>query len=252
METNTNAQEAWYETWFDSPYYHLLYKHRDDIEAAIFLQNLSQKLHFKPDDHFLDLACGKGRHSITLHQMGYQVTGADLSKNSILYAKQFEKPGLKFLVKDMREVVIPQGFSHVLSLFTSFGYFETDEENQKVMQAVWQNLKNQGLFIIDYLNAEKAIKNLPGEEFKTIADIHFTIYKSVVGDRIIKNITVEDTGFKFQYMESVKIYRLNDFMKMLAFSGFSVKHVWGDYALTPYDETNSDRLIICAQKEISA
>lgn len=248
METPVQTSPAWYETWFDSPYYHLLYKHRDNNEAATLLKNLSKKLEFNDKHRFLDLACGKGRHSIILNDLGYDVTGVDLSKNSILFAKQYEKAGLRFAVKDMREVVMPEGFTHVLSLFTSFGYFDTYSENRKVIESVWENLKEAGLFVIDFLNADKVLRNLSAKEHKTIAGIQFTISRHIEGNKIVKEISVKDTGFEFNFSESVVAYRLADFRQMFAETGFEIEHIWGNYALETFDAYQSDRLIICARK----
>ena len=82
---------TWFASWFDSPYYHVLYKDRDDSEAADFMNRLTQYLHLHPTSKILDLACGKGRHSRYLSSLGYDVTGVDLSSQSITFAKKFEK-----------------------------------------------------------------------------------------------------------------------------------------------------------------
>ena len=84
------AKKDWFHKWFNTPYYHLLYRDRDDSEAELFMMNLTQFLGLKKDDTILDLPCGKGRHAIFLNSLGFDVTGADLSENSIEYAKQFE------------------------------------------------------------------------------------------------------------------------------------------------------------------
>ena len=88
------TQKDWFVSWFDTPYYHILYKHRDDTEAQLFMKNLIKTLEFSKKQLLLDLACGKGRHSIYLNALGYNVIGADLSKNSIAHAKQFENERL--------------------------------------------------------------------------------------------------------------------------------------------------------------
>ena len=93
--------ENWYTSWFDSPYYHILYKNRDDKEAGLFMKNLTSFLNLSTSSKILDLACGKGRHSKYLNQLGYHVTGIDLSPQSIVYAKQFENDKLFFEEHDM-------------------------------------------------------------------------------------------------------------------------------------------------------
>ncbi|MFM9005057.1 MAG: class I SAM-dependent methyltransferase, partial [Flavobacteriales bacterium] len=116
------SQKEWFASWFDSPYYHLLYQHRDDNEAKQFIGHLIEVLHLPQGAKVLDLACGKGRHSITLAQMGYNVTGADLAANSIASAEQSSAAlpfnDLRFLVHDMRQPIPGATFKAVFNLFT--------------------------------------------------------------------------------------------------------------------------------------
>ncbi len=95
-------EKEWFEHWFDTPFYHILYDYRNDDEARHFMTNLVDHLKLAKNDKILDLPCGKGRHAIFLHEKGFNTTGADLSENSIQYAKQFEKAGLNFDIHDMR------------------------------------------------------------------------------------------------------------------------------------------------------
>src|SRR5688572_19479368 len=93
---------TWFKDWFNSPYYHQLYFQRDDAEAAAFIDKLIDHLQPSPRSMMLDVACGKGRHSIQLASKGYFVTGIDLSEDSIIEAKKFETDNLEFFVHDMR------------------------------------------------------------------------------------------------------------------------------------------------------
>ena len=90
------ANNEWFSDWFDTTYYHTLYKNRDEDEARFFIENLCRFLTIKPNSSLLDLACGKGRHSITLNELGHKVLGVDLSENSISIAKQTQRRGLHF------------------------------------------------------------------------------------------------------------------------------------------------------------
>ena len=130
------AEKEWFSTWFDTSYYHVLYRHRNDEEAATFIKHLINKLNLPKNSSVLDLACGKGRHSVMLHQAGFDVLGVDLSKNSISLAKQNEEDKLSFEVHDMRETMENKQFDAVFNLFTSFGYFDNSNENKKVVDAV--------------------------------------------------------------------------------------------------------------------
>ena len=155
----TKEHPKWFQSWFDTPYYHILYKHRDFKEAEDFIKNLVSYLSIDTDDSILDLACGKGRHSIFLNTLGYNVTGLDLSKNNIEHAKVHESNSLFFEVHDMRNTYGTQ-FEVVLNLFTSFGYFENDIDNLKVIKTIKSSLKQNGIGVIDYMNSTVVIENL--------------------------------------------------------------------------------------------
>ena len=136
-------EKEWFETWFDSPYYHILYKHRDHQEAKLFVDRLIKYLKPNSNSTILDLACGKGRHAMQLSEMDFQVTGLDLSKNSIDHAKQFEKDNLSFGVHDMRKIYKTDEFNYVFSLFTSFGYFNNVSDNIEMLRSVNVQLTNR-------------------------------------------------------------------------------------------------------------
>ena len=137
-------RKEWFDEWFNSPFYHILYKNRDDSEAQSFIQNLSQHLDFQQKHKILDLACGKGRHSIYLNKLGFDTVGVDLSEESIHFAKQFENERLKFVKHDMRNVFRAETFDYVLNMFTSFGYFATEAENLTAISATAKSLKKEG------------------------------------------------------------------------------------------------------------
>jgi len=160
----------WYADWFNTPYYHLLYRNRDASEAKKFMDNLTQHLSLQSNETIMDLACGKGRHSLYLNSLGYEVTGVDLSKNSIDFAKKFENERLKFDVHDMTQNYSEQ-FNAVFNLFTSFGYFENEEDNIKTIKAIKANLKDYGIGVIDFLNADYVLDNLVPTEIKKVAKI---------------------------------------------------------------------------------
>lgn len=243
-----NQTSSWFKSWFDTKYYHILYKNRDYSEAETFLSNLLTYLQLPKEAHFLDLACGKGRHAIFLNKQGYKVTGVDLSKESIAQAQLSSTSTLDFFVHDMREVHIPNKYKAVFNLFTSFGYFDAVDDNTKVLNAVYQSLQANGWFIIDFLNASKVVSTLPTTEQKTIDGITFHIEKHVKNNTIVKEIEFEDEGDLFHFSEFVTAFSKNDLVGMLETIGFSIKIVFGDYALNPFNQSESDRVIIVAQK----
>ena len=241
------SNNEWFSDWFDTSYYHILYKNRDEKEAKFFIENLCNFLAIKPNSSLLDLACGKGRHSITLNELGHKVLGVDLSQNSISVAKQQERRGLHFEVHDMRKIIPGLSFDVIFNLFTSFGYFDSSIENKKVIFSVANMLYEKGIFVIDFLNADKVVANLVSEEEKMINGIQFLIKRIIEGEHIYKKITVIDKNETKNYVERVQLLRLGDFEKLLS-PEFKILHTFGNFDLQKFDATSSDRLIIIAEK----
>jgi SAM-dependent methyltransferase len=238
----------WFHTWFNSPYYHLLYNNRNNQEAEYFIKNLVDRLPLKRDDKLLDIACGRGRHAIYLNKKGYEVTGIDLSICNIQHASQFENPSLHFYVHDMRSMFYSDYFNIAFNLFTSFGYFNTDNEHIEALKNFNKALKPGGLLVLDFFNSDKVIKNLMPDMVKTIAGIDFQIHKEIKGHKIIKNITFEDAGKTHNFKEVVTTYTFGDFTRLFSQSGFEIIDHFGSYGLEKFDSNISDRLIFICKK----
>lgn len=243
-----NSKQDWFEDWFNSPYYHVLYKNRNEEEAELFLTALIRKIPIVSGSKILDLACGRGRHSHYLSKLGYNVLGIDLSENNIAYAKQFENEQLLFKLCDMRDQLPETHGDYVLNLFTSFGYFTDPQDDIKVLENVHRVLNNTGKFIIDYLNVSKAISSLGESENKLIGEINFDISRSISNNFIIKNIRVDYKGNISNFKEMVKTLDLHDFENYFAEVGFTIDQLYGDYSLNPYDKSTSDRLLMVVSK----
>ena len=243
-------EKTWFKDWFDTKYYHLLYQNRNESEAENFIKNLTHFLHLENGAEILDLACGKGRHAMILHQLGFEVLGADLSENSINEAKKNEKDGLTFQVQDMREMIPQKQFDAVFNLFTSFGYFEDTSDNVKVIQAVFQMLKSKGILVIDFMNVHRVLDVMITEETKVVSGIQFELHRKYSGTHIIKEINFKDGEQNFSYQEKVQALKKEDFESLLQNNGFSLMHIFGDYNLNSFDKNLSDRLILIAQKNV--
>ncbi len=240
---NPENSENWYVSWFDTPYYHILYKDRDYDEAQLFMDNITQYLNLPDEAKILDLACGKGRHSVYLNKIGFDVTGADLSENSIMQAKVFENETLKFEVHDMR-VVFEQKFDAVFNLFTSFGYFENDDDNLETLIAIKNSLLDDGFAVIDFMNVDFVIDKLVPEEKKSVEGIDFHIKRYHKNGYIFKEISFDDKGQHFHFTEKVKALKLADFESLMEKAGIYLLDIFGDYKLKKFHPTQSERLIM--------
>lgn len=238
---------AWFETWFDTPYYHILYKDRDFAEAENFITLLINHLKIQKGSKIIDLACGKGRHSVFLNQMGYEVLGLDLSQQSIDHNKKFENPDLKFKVHDMREEIYGQLSSQkvdgVFNLFTSFGYFEDEKDDQKVFQSISNILKDDGYFVLDFLNTKWVENTLIKEEKISKGGMEFLIKKKIEDQHIIKDIIFQHQGKDYHFFEKVKLHTLEEINDYAKEFGFERQLIFGDYHLGDFDLERSPRCI---------
>ncbi len=238
-----STQQTWFSSWFDSPYYHILYKDRDYREAQVFMDNLTHYLNLPENAKVLDLACGKGRHSIYLSQLGFDVLGADLSENSISEASKSNTDKLHFKVHDMR-IPFEEKFDAIFNLFTSFGYFENDDDNLTTLKAIKESLNEYGFAVIDFMNVNQVLENLVPEEVKTVEGIDFHIKRYLKDNHIYKEIDFEDQGQKFHFTEKVKALTLSDFENLMEEAGIFLLDLFGDYKLKKFHPTESERLIM--------
>jgi SAM-dependent methyltransferase len=245
------ADKHWYKEWFNSPFYHRLYFERDEKEAGAFIRRLINHLNPKPHSYILDVACGKGRHSKVLASSGFDVTGIDLSPDSIAWAKQFEQEHLHFFVHDMRLPFYANYFDYAFNFFTSFGYFKTRREHEAAIRTISTSLKHGGKFIIDYLNVHYAEEHLVHNEVKEINGTRYEIHRWENNTHFYKQITITDQALlkPQQFTEEVAKLSLGDFTDMLSYQGLQVQEVFGDYQLGKYDIRKTPRLILIAAKK---
>jgi len=236
----------WFTDWFNTSYYHVLYKDRNDEEAQLFMKNITMFLSLPKTTHILDLPCGKGRHSVFLNSLGYKVTGADLAENSIKNAKKSENNSLKFKVHDMRQPIKNQ-YDAIFNLFTSFGYFEEDKEDILILQNIKNGLKKEGIFVFDFLNADFVKATIVAKETKTVDAITFYITREIKNGFILKNITFFADEKNHSYTERVKYLNIDKMKAYFKKAGFKITNIFGDYNLTNFDAENSNRLILVAK-----
>lgn len=242
----------WFEEWFDSPLYEKLYSNRDEEEARQLIAFLEQTMSLNECSSILDLGCGRGRHSINLAQKGYQVKGIDLSteaiKTAVSKANDLGLDNVDFEVRDMRNP-LSQKFDAIVNLFTTFGYFKQDDENALVLDSVVKMLKQEGIFVLDYLNAEKVKRSYEPEEEGEFHDIHYKIKRYVENGAIHKDIVFSGNGLSSSrsYSERVKLYNLEWFKSEMAKRNLQILNVNGDYQGSDFDPESSPRLLIISK-----
>jgi ubiquinone/menaquinone biosynthesis C-methylase UbiE len=242
----------WFEDWFNSPYYHQLYKHRDEEEAELFLQELITHLKPPAGARMIDWACGKGRHCKVLNDMGFDVTGVDLSEASIRAAVPDENEQLHFYRHDMRNPFRINYYDYAFNIFTSFGYFLTRREHDSAIHSMAVGLRKGGTLVMDYINVNKAGQDLPQSYLQQeSAELVFQIAKWQDEHHIFKQIQVADAPggtLRHLFTERVAKFTLHDFTDMMSYQGLQIREVFGDYQLASFDAATSPRLIIVADK----
>lgn len=253
--------KEWFETWFSSPDYLELYKHRDEVEAGKLVSLIERSVSPAKNARVLDLACGNGRHSAVFAAKGFKTTGVDLSAFLINEAKKLRKTkynkyssNLRFERRDMRHLNYDSDFDVVVNLFSSFGYFEKEPENMKVIESVYRSLVKGGYFFFDFINAYYLEKKLVPFDFKKLKSKYIIQARHIYKGSCIKDILIftVDSGKNIyspsHYRESIKMYTLGHLEKMFENCGFTINQKFGDYNGNRFDKNKSERLILVAKK----
>lgn len=241
--------------WFDTPLYHTLYQHRNDLEAKNFIENLLSLYVPAPATRLVDVACGKGRHVRILGETCPQsnILGLDLAAHSIAYAQTHHGlENCQFAVHDMRQSLVEKfgQFDFIFNLFTSFGYFPDKATHQAIIDHWSAALLEKGILLIDYMNVIKVSKELVAEDIKEIDGYTFLSQRKIENGFIIKDIYPKgkDLAEDLHFQERVATFTLADFEAFLSKAGLKILQTFGNYQLEAFDPEHSPRLIIIAQK----
>lgn len=242
--------KEWFEDWFDSKYYHLLYQNRSETEAVDFVEKIVSHFNLQTGMRLLDLACGKGRHAIAFAKHHLDVTGLDLSAESIALASKHEHENLHFYVHDMRQVFRTNYYDVITNLFTSFGYFKSAHDHELAANSISKALKPGGLFIIDFINKFPAQQHIANNQHEKIDrdDIHFDIERKYENGQFIKHIAVQDQLKSFCFSEKVNSFCSEELRSLFVNAGLHFEGIYGDYKLNTYDYNNSPRMILSFRK----
>ncbi|MBN1873832.1 MAG: methyltransferase domain-containing protein [Anaerolineae bacterium] len=248
--TQHDAKKPWYEASFGQEYLEL-YAHRNAAEARADVQAVLALIAPAKDTPLLDLCCGAGRHLVILREQGFtQLVGLDLSPDLLRVAAEDTGGDVPLVRADMRGLPFREHFATVLSLFTSFGYFTEDEENQAVLRMAYRVLRPGGTLLMDYINRDYIIAHLVPEDEKVLSGRHVRNTRRLTGaGRRVEKTTVvtSETGAQRTYRESVRLFSRAEMRAMLQVAGFVTVQEYGALDGRPFSP-DTPRLILRAEK----
>jgi len=246
----------WYETAFGRDYLER-YPHRDDAEAQADVAAIVELIEPDPRLPLLDLGCGAGRHLLAFCEAGFRdLVGLDLSRELLNIARErIAEAGCSVRdlhCCDMRTIPYEAHFATAVSIFTSFGYFETDDEDAKVLSAVHRALRPGGRFLVDTLHRESTIARIVPEEDVELPGGrgHITRTVSEDGKRVEKIVRFEpeDGAAEAVRRESVRMYAPEEITEMFEAAGFVDVRVYGSLRGEPIGP-DAPRLVLVGRKD---
>ncbi|MCF8217150.1 MAG: class I SAM-dependent methyltransferase [Chlorobium sp.] len=256
-ETRGNlSSRPWFAEWFDHPLYLEVYSHRDSAEAARCINTIIERT--QPGNHrpssinVLDIACGAGRHAIEFARLGYCVTGNDLSPYLLDTARKEAhscNAELSFTCCDMRHLPAENSYDLIVQLFTSFGYFDSEEDDRRVIRNVSNLLNRNGWYVLDLINPLYLRRNLVPVSLRTVSGLDVREERTLEQNRITKKITImPPVGEALQFVESVRLYTKEEITTMLAETDLKLDFIAGDYTGAPFNSEHSPRMMLFLRK----
>jgi len=220
-------QRPWYDEAFDAGYLEL-YPHRDGTAARAEVAALLARGLLPGGGRVLDLGCGFGRHLAALVEAGADAWGLDRSRALLARVP----PGLRGRVVrgDFRALPFRSGaFAAVAMLFSSFGYFE-DEENGRVLAEVARVLAPGGLVVLDLMNPPRLRATLVAESRTTRAGVELRERRRLEGARVVKEVEARAAdGSVRRWREDVRLYEPAELAPLLGRAGLELRRVEGDF-----------------------
>ncbi len=242
------SSAAWYRTAFGR-HYLTVYRRRDE-EDARKLGRLLSELHCDlPGRSVLDIGCGPGRHLRVLEEAGARAFGIDLSADLLTEARR-RGPSARIARADMRTLPFKDRvFDLALLLFTTFGYFETDDEHARVLAETRRVLRPGGRLLIDTLNSVRLSSNLVPETRRRVGAVAVTERRWIdeARSRINKNVEITNPDGPEQperWTESVRLWTAAELRDLAVRSGFEVLRLSGGFGGEAFSAETSERLIL--------
>jgi len=240
----------WYHVSFDV-LYPIIYGHRTAEAAQQEALFAVEHAGISPSDTVLDLCCGNGRHMVHLTKHAGKVVGLDYSTHLLALAQESLGENASLVRADMRDQPFAGAFDVVANFFTSFGYFDTEEENLSVLKGIASSLKPGGRFFMDLINKNWAEEHIEPKSVRHHQEYEISEDRWIDTERhrINKTMVVKRDGETVGELgESVQLYSLDDLTPLLTQAGLDVEQTFGDYSGTACCDPSQPRMIVVGRK----
>ncbi len=244
-------KSEWFKDWFNTEEYLNVYQHRNESDAEEHIKLILENVNITSGSKILDMACGAGRHAIILARKNFDVTAVDLSEKLLAIAKKNavdENLKINFVHSDIRNFKSDDKFNLVLNLFTSFGYFESDEENFSVLQKAYDLLADDGFFVLDFFNSYFLKQNLVESSEEILGDVKIHQFRKIKKSRVTKKIVITKNGNLSKFEESVRMFTKDELVNAIQNIGFDIYKTFGDFLGNEFEQFTSPRLIMICKK----
>jgi SAM-dependent methyltransferase len=249
------SDPSWYEVFFGEDYLRMYVPMLPPEWTEREVDGILTLLALPVGSSILDVCCGYGRHSISLASRGYKMTGQDLSEVLLREAQtqaQVQGVQVRWVQSDMRNIPFENEFDAAINMFTAFGYLETEDEDQKVLQQVSKALKPGGLFLLEIVHREGLLRNYASEGITRSPDGLLVLeerrFDLLTSRNEVQVTLIHSDGHRSEYNYSLRIYSLTELAQMLAVAELQVKAFYGTWNRSPLTMDNF-RLILLSQKD---
>jgi SAM-dependent methyltransferase len=247
----------WYVSLFGEEYFQIYGPLLPEERTAREVEGILTLLALPPGSRILDLACGHGRHAIPLAKRGYRVTGQDLSEVFLKRARadaEAHAVDVRWVHGDMREIPFEDEFHAVINIFTAFGYLESDDEDQRVLQQVHKALRPGGRFLLETMHRDALVRSFqPFAVMRHQGGLLVTEERHFdqLGGRTAVRVTLlYPDGRRTELSHEARNYTLTELARMLAEGGLQLQAIYGGLDGSPLT-LDSRRLVVIAEKSAS-
>lgn len=254
MTTDERRDPPWWSTYFDDVFLRIYRPLKDDAGTAAEVDGLCELLGLEEGARILDVGCGWGRHSLELARLGFQVTGLDLSARLLeeaANAARAEGLEIEWVQGDMRKMAFDARFDAAISMFSSLGYFDSEEDDLAALRGMREAVVPGGRLLLETMHRDAIAREYverdwwdtpEGDEVRV--DRTFDAIAGVSHETLHWRDAAGNTGEK---PHSIRIRSATEWHDLLQRAEWRPAEWVGDWELEPFTHL-SERLIVLAER----